>query len=575
MPSDLKILLLQTAVPEDDSVGRTLAAAGCRVVLVRSLDEIANRLAEGPFDVALLDHAAGGLDEDGEPISLQGRVPGASIVVVLDRFEAGAAVAAVRQGAQEILVANELTPARLASALECAVTRAHLLHTDDLTGLPNRALLIDRLEHAIDQASRYGERLAVMFFDLDRFKAINDTLGHASGDALLRTVAERLSETLRGSDTVARLGGDEFVAVLDKLPRDIVAAEVAQKVIARLSEPVTIGEAEVRVTPSIGIGLYPSDGESAAELIQNADAAMYQAKERGGGSYVFYRPDMNAEDLRRMGLAFALRGGLQREEFQLYYQPQIELISGRVVGVEVLLRWRHPQRGLVSPAHFLPLARDLGLMTHIGDWVLAEGCRRARAWQEQARRPLKLTVNLAPEQFHAKHLVPGIESLIEATGLQASDLGVEIQESCVMREPGASMGVLQALRDLGIGIAIDDFGAAQTSIQDLRRFPIDTVKIDRGLLADVTTDDDSNAIVRAAIALARNLDIEVVAKGVETVEQVAFLRAQGCRFAQGFIFGRPVPEEQLFGLLDEIEARRCLEPANAASTPRGLNRARA
>jgi diguanylate cyclase (GGDEF)-like protein len=414
-----------------------------------------------------------------------------------------------------------------------------------------------------------------MFFDLDRFKAINDTLGHASGDALLRTVAERLTDTLRGSDTVARLGGDEFVAILDKLPRDIVAAEVAQKMIARLGEPVAIGREEVRVTPSIGISLYPSDGANAVELIQNADAAMYQAKERGGGSYVFYRPDMNAEDLRRMGLAFALRGGLQRGEFQLYYQPQIELTSGRVVGVEALLRWRHPQRGLVSPEHFLPLARELGLMTHIGDWVLAESCRQARAWRDSGKPPLRLAVNLSPEQFTARHLAAEIETLIEDADLQACDLTVEISESCIMRDPSASLGALHALSDLGVRIAIDDFGTAHTSIQDLRRFPVHTVTIDRGFIADVTTNADNNAIVRAAIALAHNLDLEVVAEGVETVEQVELLRAQGCQFAQGYIFGRPVPDDQLFELVREVEERWRLQGTEAPPELEDLERVRA
>ncbi|MDP6705843.1 MAG: EAL domain-containing protein [Alphaproteobacteria bacterium] len=555
MAGRLNILLVQASESGSEAVRETLAACGCRVTEVGSGEEIAARLGQGPFDIALLNLTDGALAWCGEGASLSELVPGASIVVLLAAFDSEQAMAAIQQGAQEVLVAAELTPTRLASALECAVMRARLSHIDNLTGLPNRALLHDRLAHAIDQARRYDERLAVMFVDLDRFKAINDTLGHASGDKMLRAVAERLTDCLRGSDTVARLGGDEFVAVLDKLPRDIVAAEIAQKVIARLSEPVSTSGVEMRVTPSIGIALFPTDGEDATELIRNADAAMYQAKERGGGSYVFYRPDMNAEDLRRMGLAFALRGGLQREEFELYYQPQIELASGRIVAVEALLRWRHPQRGLVSPEHFLPLARELGLMAHIGDWAIAESCRHLRTWRRAGRPPLRLALNLSPEQFWAEHLVAQIEAFVGEAGIEADDLTLEVSEGCVMRNAAAGLTVLRALRRLGVRLAIDDYGTAHASIADLHRFPVQALKVDRRFLADVTTDTDNNAIVRAVVALAGSLDLDLVAEGAETAEQVAFLRAQNCRFAQGYVFGRPVPEDQLFDLLAEVEDR--------------------
>ena len=553
----IKVLLI---APE-----ASLAAAAKAVLAGETFDLVHAPRLESSFLPAL---AAGGYDAvvidvndatatQAQLASLKTVAPGLPTVVLGERFDPVAAVELVKQGVQDFVLAAEIgMPDRLATAIGCAITRSDQNYYDPLTGLPNRLLLYDRLGHAINHAKRYDERLAVLFFDLDRFKMINDTLGHLAGDRLLKTVAGRLSDGLRNSDTVARLGGDEFVAVVANLAKPVLAGRIAEKTLAQLSEQIRIGNDRFTISPSIGIAVYPTDGENADELIKCADAAMYQAKQQGGNRYMFYRPDMNAESNRRLGLAFALQGAIQRREFALHYQPQIDLVTGNVVSVEALIRWHHPERGLVPPDQFIPLAEEFGLMESLGEWVMQTACRQCRIWRDDGLPAFRVAVNLSAHQFNQDGLPEKILASLNEARLDADCLEVELTESSVMRDPDSTRHMLQGLSDLGVRISVDDFGTGYSSLAYLKRFPLDVLKIDRSFVNDITEDPNDAAIVKTIIALAENLNLQVVAEGVETRQQMDFLRRHNCRLAQGYYFGRPVPADELPSLLRQIEAAR-------------------
>ncbi|HZM33371.1 MAG TPA: EAL domain-containing protein [Burkholderiales bacterium] len=447
---------------------------------------------------------------------------------------------------QRALDELERVVAERTAELRDAQARAqHLADHDALTGLPNRRLLEDRLTQALALGQRNRQRTAVMFVDLDRFKTINDSLGHAVGDALLKEVAGRLMAQLRVGDTICRIGGDEFVLVLPEIKRSSDVAHIAQKVIDQLSAPMTIEERELIVTPSIGIAVFPDDGRDAETLIRNADAAMYHAKELGRANYQFFTEQMNLAASRRLALESDLRRALGRGELRVHYQRIAETGSGRVAGHEALVRWQHPQRGLVMPSGFIQLAEETGQILKIGEWVLQEACR----WntfiggRSHEGGELQVTVNLSPRQFNDPRLPELVARALRDTGLPARLLELEITESTAMRETDATLGTLRRLKQLGVSIAIDDFGTGYSSLAYLKRFPVDKVKIDRTFVADVPGDRDQCAIVSAIVALARALGIRVIAEGVETEAQRAFLQRCGCDFVQGYLTGAPQDAE--------------------------------
>ena len=425
----------------------------------------------------------------------------------------------------------------------------HLAHYDELTGLANRNMFSECLNHALAQARRNDKPLAILFIDLDRFKNINDTLGHEAGDRVLKEVAERLLGCLRASDTVGRLGGDEFVVLLEELPQPLHVAAVAQKILAAVAKPYMLEAQEFHLTASIGISTYPADSDNMQSLLKNADIAMYRAKEQGKNNYQYYSAQMYVHSLERLELDSDLRRALERKEFLLHYQPRIDIVSGRITGMEALVRWQHPTKGLIPPMQFIPLAEETGLIVPIGEWVLKTACARNKSWQEQGLPPLRIAVNLSARQFAHENLLQDVSRVLDETGLNPAALEFEITESMVMHNPEHAVNLLTRLKAMGIHLAIDDFGTGYSSLSYLKRFPLDSVKIDRSFIRDLPRDADDAAITRAIIAMAHSLRLEVIAEGVETEEQLHFLRDHGCDEMQGYYFSEPVPEHEFVRLV--------------------------
>jgi diguanylate cyclase (GGDEF)-like protein/PAS domain S-box-containing protein len=417
---------------------------------------------------------------------------------------------------------------------------SHLAQHDTLTGLPNRMLLNDRLDQAIALAQRHGTRVAVLFLDLDRFKNINDSLGHAIGDKVLQEVSKRLIASVRSSDSVSRRGGDEFVVVLSEVEDAQNAARHAEKIHAALSAPHVIAGHDLHVNGSIGISIFPDDGYDAETLIKCADTAMYDAKENARKTYQFFKPDMNVRAVERESLEAHLRRALERHEFVLHYQSKIDLDTGAISGAEALIRWLHPKRGLLRPAQFVPIAEDCGLIVPIGRWVLHEACRQARAWQAAGLPPVPVAVNISALEFRNRDFLVGVRAILMETGLEPHYLELELTESVLMQNVEFTAATLKVLKSMGVLLAIDDFGTGYSSLNYLRQFPIDTLKIDQTFVRYSTTDAAAAAIVTAASGLGRSLRQRVIAEGVETREQLAFLKSQFCDEGQGYHFGRPV-----------------------------------
>jgi len=422
---------------------------------------------------------------------------------------------------------------------------AYLAQFDPLTGLANRTLFADRFSQMIVQAKRRGAPLGVLFIDLDDFKLVNDRLGHAAGDALLCQVALRLQAAVRTGDTVARISGDEFAIVLADLARPDDAAVVAQKILERLAEPVALDGEPTFVTASIGIASFPTDGDYVDALLGAADAAMYRAKQSGRNAYQFFTSEITQRTRARAQVAFELRRALERDEFELVYQPKFILASGKACGAEALLRWRHPERGVVSPAEFIPVLEDTGLIVQVGEWAIRRACEDLKGWLASGAQPMPIAVNLSARQFRQKDLDARIRALVAAAGVDPSLIELEITESQLMQDPEHAIRVMRQLRESGIRIAIDDFGTGYSSLSYLTRFPVKSLKIDRSFVADVFSDHADAAIVRTIIEMAHHLGFTVVAEGVETDRQAAFLRQFGCEQAQGFLFARPMPAAEL------------------------------
>ena len=426
----------------------------------------------------------------------------------------------------------------------------HMAYHDDLTALPNRSMLNQRLDQALSRHRRAGTRLAVLYMDLDRFKVINDSLGHEVGDDLLRQVASRLLAQLREGDTVARMGGDEFVVLMEDHENLGDISTCAQRLVEQLSAPYALGSKECHVTVSIGISVFPSDAKDSQALLKAADVAMYRAKEIGRNNYLYYSPSMNVHTAERLELELDLSHALERGEFLLHYQPKVEVATGLITGTEALLRWQHPLHGLIPPMDFIPLAEETGMIIPIGEWVLATACARNKAWQDQGLTNMGVAVNLSARQFADSMLLEKLTRIIGASGLDPTSLELEITESVVMSHGASAVHVLEKLKSIGVQIAIDDFGTGYSSLAYLKRFPIDTIKVDRSFIRDIPADSGDKKITRAIIAMAHSLKLKVVAEGVETADQLKFLRTHCCDAVQGYFLYRPLPEAEVADVLE-------------------------
>jgi diguanylate cyclase (GGDEF)-like protein len=515
-------------------------------------------LGQVSFDAVLLDLGLPDAKGLGAVTPVCNAAPDVPIIVLSGMEDEHLGVQAVQLGAQDYLVKGLGTGNVIARSIRYAIERKrseeyinHVANHDSLTNLPNRRLLIDRLNQALARARRNRQLLAVLFVDLDHFKTINDTLGHTVGDLLLQGVSERLTACIRQSDTVARLGGDEFVLVLPDISLIEDVAALASKVKEELKPPFLIGRHELFVSASIGLSMYPSDGEDAETILRHADAAMYRAKQRGRNTFQFYSPATNVKASDKLSLGVALRKALEREELLLHYQPQVDLGTGRICGMEALLRWRHPERGFVSPTEFIPIAEETGLIVPIGEWVLRRACAQARSWETLGVGPLRIAVNLSSRQFHETALLHTVVRALKESGLHPRHLELELTESVIMQNEAAAVGILQKLKATGIRIAIDDFGTGYSSLNHLKHFPIDALKIDQSFVRDLGHDANDAVLVKAIVAMAHGLKLQVIAEGVETEQQTAFLRRCRCDAAQGIYFSHALPPDTLTDLIRE------------------------
>ena len=488
--------------------------------------------------------------------------PAVPIIVLTGNDDDALALSAVQHGAQDYLVKSRLDRELLLRAMRYSIERKryqveleHQANYDALTGLPNRSLLHDRLRQAV-----YGQRaprnLAVVFMDLDHFKLINDSLGHGTGDRLLKGMAERLRAVLREGDTLGRVGGDEFILILNDQANEEAVFRTMQRIAAKVAEPIVIDGKELYVTGSAGISLFPQDGRDVETLLRNADAAMYRAKEHGRANFQFYTSEMNERVSDRLALESALRRALERREFALHFQQMVDLRSGEITGAEALVRWSHPEWGLVRPARFIPIAEETGLIVALGEWVVHEAARQARAWRDAGLDPGIVSVNLSARQFRQEGLVRTVSRILEDTGLDPAALEMELTESMVMHNVESAIATLQGLKSLGVRLSVDDFGTGYSSLAYLKDLPIDTLKIDRSFVRDIGTgaDAEDGILAQAIISLGHAMHLKVIAEGVETDAQVHFLKRHGCDQVQGFLYGEPVPAEPFARLLER--ARR-------------------
>lgn len=432
---------------------------------------------------------------------------------------------------------------------------AHLAQHDYLTGLPNRLLLHDRLNQTISQARRRQQKMAVLFMDVDRFKHINDSLGHLIGDKLLQSITQRFSVCLRDSDTVSRLGGDEFVVLLANLENTDAAAHSAEKILLAQMEAHHVLKHELKITMSIGISMYPEDGKTAETLLRNADAAMYHAKEKGRNNFQFFKQDMNENARKRQNLENSLREALLRQEFELFYQPKVNLESGVITGVEALLRWRHPVRGLLSPKHFVGIAEESGLIVDIGQWMLREACRQTQYWQDAGLLPTPIAVNISAAEFRREDFLTNVRNILNETGLDPHYLEIELTESILIEDIESTMAVLNSLKAMGVQLSIDNFGSGYSSLSYLRHLPINTLKIDQSFVREIATDVGDASIVSAVIGIGKSLKLRVSAKGIENKKQLEFLKARDCEEGQGYLFSAPVNADTFAEMLGAVNSK--------------------
>jgi diguanylate cyclase (GGDEF)-like protein/PAS domain S-box-containing protein len=516
----------------EEAIGKPLAE------VFRIIDGTTRKTARDPMEMAVEQNRTVGLTVDCVLIRRDGFESAIEDSAAPIHDRAGRIIGAV-------IVFHDVSSAR-------AMTRqmAHAAQHDLVTNLPNRLLIRDRISQSVSLARRQNKPLAVIFLDLDRFKFINDSLGHAAGDELLQSVSKRLLASVRSSDTVSRQGGDEFVILLSEIAHPEDAATSAKKILLSLNAPHSIVGQDLHINGSIGISIYPQDGEDAETLIKNADTAMYHAKESGRNNFQYFKSEMNMKSVERQSVEGSLRGALEREEFLLHYQPKVNLETEVITGVEALIRWQQPDHGLVPPAQFVPIAEDSGLIVPIGRWVLREACRQAREWQSAGVPFKRISVNVSATEFRDNTFVTGVSDILKETGLQARYLDLELTESVLMENAESSSAKLHELKRMGIHIAVDDFGTGYSSLSYLRQFPIDILKIDQSFVHQISDDPNDSAIVSAIIDMGKNLKQRVIAEGVETQAQLAFLQAHHCAEGQGYLFSPPLPAEQFVHLLE-------------------------
>jgi diguanylate cyclase len=525
------------------------------VTHVERLDDGLEHLGAGMFDVILLDLSlpdASGLDAVESMRRQAGDVP---VVVLSGRADGDVALQALQEGAEDYLVKGQGDGELISRSIRYAIERkraeerlAFLSQYDTLTGLANRTLFSDRLTQACGRSDRTGTPLALLFLDLDRFKAFNDALGHPFGDALLKSVAERLLGCVREGDTVARMGSDEFAVVMEDMSGAEAVASTSQKIMDELSRPFVHYGQEVFVTTSMGIVVREPHHDG--DIIQDAITAMQRAKDLDPNSYQFFTPEMNARAFQRLAFEGALRRALQRDEFVIHYQPQVDLGTGRIVGVEALMRWQHPDLGLVAPDEFVPVLEETGMVIPVGEWVLRRACEQAKRWADEGLPPARMAVNLSARQFKQPNLTDTVSRVLRTTGLDPSQLELELTEGVLMEDTAQSGRKLRRLkRDEGLRVSIDDFGTGYSSLAYLKRFPLDVLKVDKSFVRDIAKDPDDAAIVSTIINLAHNLRLKVVAEGVETGSQLQFLQDNGCDAVQGYFFSPPLPPDDFAELL--------------------------
>ncbi len=537
-----------------------------QLTTVSLLKDAIDQLTDNQFDVILLNLSlpdGRGLSSLNKIQSVSPRVP---VVVLGGINDEELALNAVQAGAQDYLVKGQLDRNLLSRSLLYAIERkrtedrlSHLAQYDLVTGLPNRALFRDRLTRALAHAQRKQHVSALLFLDLDHFKSINDSLGHDAGDQLLKEVADRLRSCLREGDTIARLGGDEFTVILEEIPESEHIANVAQKIIDLMARSFSINDQEVFVTTSIGIATYPACGTDPKTLIKNADAALYDAKEHGRGVYRFYHEKMNVIASERLELLTSLRHAVTRNEFVLRYQPQINTFTGEIVGVEALLRWHHPKKGLIYPSQFVHLLEDTGLIIPVGEWVIRTACEQGKTWQDAGLPAIPIAVNISGRQFKQKNLVSMISQILIDSKLAPRYLQLELTESVLVDNMAVTISTLRALHTIGTKLSIDDFGTGYSSLSYLKQFPLHALKIDRSFLRDIHKRSEDAAIATAIITLGHSMKLDVIAEGVETAEQMEFLKNRKCNIMQGHLFGYPMHPTQIEGWLGD---EKKLSPQN-------------
>jgi diguanylate cyclase (GGDEF)-like protein len=559
MNAVLRILLVEDSEDDAELILRELRRGGLepayeRVYTPGSLRQL---LTQETWDVILADYSMPRFSALEALRILKESGIDLPFIVVSGTIGEDVAVGAMKAGAHDYLMKENLS--RLVPAVEREIRAAHERHAqrvaeqtvwhqayhDALTGLPNRALFLDRLHQAVVYLRRQPGRLALLFLDLDRFKYINDSLGHTVGDEVLRNVAKRLVACVREEDALARLGGDEFALLLTRATDREQVASKAQRLLQSLDQPQYVAGRELHVGASIGIALFPDDAREPDVLLRNADVAMYQAKFRGGNGYAFFTPDIDMATSRRFTLENALRRALREQEFVLHYQPQVHLVTGKITGVEALLRWHDPDLGVLSPDHFIGVAEETGLIVPLGEWVLEQACRDYSRWLKRGCAPPRLAVNLSARQLRHADLLECVRNALDRSCSLSPILEFEITESQIMQDPEGAVETVHALKQMGVQVAVDDFGIGYSSLAYLKRFPIDALKIDRSFVRDIPKDPDDAAIVTAIISMAKSLRLTVIAEGVETEAQRTFLRRQQCEEIQGFLFSNPLPAEQL------------------------------